>query len=933
MAENSLGKALTNTFSETWEGFKQRLQSHNERFLSELTDNWHQLQSILENQSAAREKIPASEFNPVDLNIFRNIRAESGRALLYEPVEEMQRRKPYRRALMAVETYRHSLEGLTLSLPVTFAISGAQADAVIDPRISRGLMRRLVRRRLREYNLPLRTVVATEFRRLSAAMAEIEGRYFLALALAQRHLRKPWEAKRAAIDAAVLERPAPVETLGAAIERELHALIRQGEQVLSDIQALLEASAGQVGERILAQLVWRSGREDRISRLQTAVETAHWEMQTRAAEAEIQMEQSLETFEDKILGHVIHGLDAAREELKTLHAEIDEVLNWLRASLSSSHESEFPQPKADVVPASSRMAELESLLQSELEQLPRSLETPAEFSPQPRRRSHVRRLHPIETIQQAFHRRGRMEIFNLLEEVETAHRAIVQQIERAREVVAFARETAGSGLESDPRIVQEAIQNVISLLEFYGSEQPEWCASAEAKLARALASTYTESRLMLELHRFGVFTYLIRQGLRRALALAGSRGIAEMRRHLQNSFGMLQGAIVKVLIRIGWKAAPSATAGGVITRPYLPEEFTVDLNTKDLPLLYRRLFRFEPLQDPRFLVGRETEMRAIAAARTMWEAGRPVAVILVGQRGSGKTSLINCSLKRTLAGQEVVRGEFSQRLVTEAGVREFLSNLLHVGDPAQLESFLLSGRRVVILEELERTFLRQIGYYEALRGLLRIIAATNSNTLWILSTNQIAFQFMNAAVNLGQSFSHRINAGTTSREDLQQAILLRHNLSGLRLKFAQSPAPAGRVQRLTSFLTDRVAPDTVFFDSLSRESAGVYRSAFEIWLGQTDLVQSGTLYMKPLSSPDLSKVLERLAMEDLFSLVAISQHGGLTAEDHAIIFQKSIDSSRAQLNELLANEIIEADPAHPGYRIRPEAMRIVREALYGHNLL
>ena len=266
-------------------------------------------------------------------------------------------------------------------------------------------------------------------------------------------------------------------------------------------------------------------------------------------------------------------------------------------------------------------------------------------------------------------------------------------------------------------------------------------------------------------------------------------------------------------------------------------------------------------------------------------------------------------------------------------MRDFLSNLLQVGDSGKLESFLASRRRVVILEELERTFLRQIGYYEALRGLLRIIAATNSSTLWVLSTNQIAFQFMNAAVKLGQSFSHRINAGTTSREDLQQAILLRHNLSGLRLKFAQPREPAGRVQRLTGFLTDRVAPDTVFFDALSRESAGVYRSAFEIWLGQIDLVQNGTLQMKPLASPDLSGVLERLTIDDLFTLVAISQHGGLTAEEHAIIFQKSNDSSRAQLNELLANEIIETDPAHPGFRIRPEAMRIVREGLYSHNLL
>jgi hypothetical protein len=91
--------------------------------------------------------------------------------------------------------------------------------------------------------------------------------------------------------------------------------------------------------------------------------------------------------------------------------------------------------------------------------------------------------------------------------------------------------------------------------------------------------------------------------------------------------------------------------------------------------------------------------------------------------------------------------------------------------------------------------------------------------------------------------------------------------------------------------------------------------------------------MKPLSSPDLSKLVDHMGMEDLFTLVAIPQHGGLTAEEHAVIFQKSVAESRAQLNELLGNEIIEPDPAHPGFRIRPEAMRVVAEALYSRNLL
>lgn len=93
------------------------------------------------------------------------------------------------------------------------------------------------------------------------------------------------------------------------------------------------------------------------------------------------------------------------------------------------------------------------------------------------------------------------------------------------------------------------------------------------------------------------------------------------------------------------------------------------------------------------------------------------------------------------------------------------------------------------------------------------------------------------------------------------------------------------------------------------------------------------LYLKPIATPDLSPVIEDLDSDDLFTLVAILQHGSLTPEEHAIVFQRSIAASRAQLDELLAREIIEPDPGRPGLRVRPEATRIVREALYRRNLL
>jgi hypothetical protein len=266
-------------------------------------------------------------------------------------------------------------------------------------------------------------------------------------------------------------------------------------------------------------------------------------------------------------------------------------------------------------------------------------------------------------------------------------------------------------------------------------------------------------------------------------------------------------------------------------------------------------------------------------------------------------------------------------------MRQFLADLAGAEDTARLEQVLAERKRVIVIEELERSFLRQVGYYNAIRDLQRLIAATCASTLWIFAINELAFQFLNAAVNLGPTFSHRINAGTATSADLRQAILLRHELSGLRLQFPRSAQTRRTAAQLRRKLTDQRDPETVFFELLAHESGGVFRSAFDLWLGHIEGAQAGILYMKSLESPDLGPVMDDLGQEDLFTLLTIPQHGGLTAEEHAIIFQKAVSASRGVMDGLLAREIIEPEPGRPGFRVRPEAMRIVRETLYRRNLI
>ncbi len=920
---------------EQWSKLLARLGPLNKLLTSELENCCRDLQGMLDGQLELLKAAAPTALEEINLNAFRNVRAEAAHALLVEQLSQWERRRPYRRAMMALENYDRNLEELVRSLHELVETNGPESLNLLGALVGKGTARRFAGFRRKKRSLPIREIVANEIGKMSLQRAETEGEYFLALARAIQQLRRNWEVRRAAIDnAAQGESPNKLEaeSLNRA-EENCAEFARQTSNLLSRWKDWLEATDRHLARRILDAAVWRRKAKTKATGDQRTAYLAHWGEQMRSLESEVRLERALERAEDRILNLTESGLQSLSQERGNLLAELNDFNQWLRRRLSGDEQSDVPPPpKNEVVPASSRLSELAAGLKEALQTLPQTVRLRTKFSALPRRRMKLKELHPSEMSYEAFERSGREEIAGILEKVEAEHQRIVREIEKAREVVAFGL-SVDNGQQRDPQIVQEALQNALSLLEFHRAEIAEELKDTDTRLARKMAAIFDENRLILRRNRLGAMAYLGQQGLQQALATVSSNALETSKRAATVSLSKLRELTQKFLVYIGWLPETTAGVSEVVKRPFLPQEFTADLSAKDLPAIYRRLFRFEAVQDPRFLVGRDREMEAVAEARAMWEAGRPVAVLIIGERGSGKTSLINCAMKRPLEGLEIIRGEFHQRLSNAQQLREFLAGLLGLDDPAQLESALNEQRRVLILEELERSFLRQIGHYAAMRELQRLIAATCRSTLWIVVTNQIAFRFLDASVSLGQSFSHRINAASAARDALRDAILLRHNLSGLRLQFTLPPEDRTLLNRVRNRLRGQADPEKTFFDQLATESAGVFRTAFEIWLGQIEAAQAGALLMKPLAAPDLTPVIAELDSDDLFTLVAVLQHGSLTPEEHATIFQKNLAASQSQIDELLAREIIEQDPNRFGFRVRPEALRVVKEALYRRNLL
>ena len=923
-------------FAEQWTRFLERFASLNQRLTSSLQASCADLRNIFESQVRSAE-LTATDANPSDLTAFRNIRNEATGKLLRDPFSEWERLQPYSRALAAVEAYEHSLEELVRILPAAIPVNGPMVHEALGTYCPAGFRRRLSGLRRKQFAIPLRAIVGGEFHRAFRSRMSCNGRFLQSSAVAARELRALWELAREAIDGSMHAHPlAPEEMVGQQRETRdrIELNLSQAEAAVKTRCGWVDLTLGRLGRRIVTAVLWHTSEGPPGSAGNGTAILDHWAELLRTVEADLRMDLALAHVEDRTMHLLQQALKNLEAELHGLMIDLECTIEWLRNKEARDLEKEeFPRPKTEVVPSSSRLAELDIDLDREIKALPDLVRVLLTLSSLPPRRREMKQYHPRQTFRQAFERTGRPAIARVFEDIVPHHRKITQGIERVRQVVSFAAERIAGEKDPESPVAREALQNALSLLEFYRDEPPELLSSASHRLAQTLAAVFAENRLVLTRNRLGVMAYLARQGFRRAVVLVGKSALTMSGQGLRRLWRAQEKMTLRFLVYIGWKQAPSAGKVQVVTRPYLPREFVLNLSASGLPALYRYLFRHEAVQDPRFLVGREQEMSAIAQARSFWQQGRPTALIIVGERGSGKTSLINCALKRSLSDLEVISGAVGERLVTGARLQDFLVDLVGGNDADALPAMLAQRQRVIILEEVERTFLRQVDHYGAIRELQRLIASTCASTLWILSINKVAFQFLNAAVNLGQTFSHRINAGTASRNDLQQAILLRHNLSGLRAQFPEPLQPQDPISRLKRAVQERPDAMSVFFDILASQSAGIYRTAFDLWAGQIEAIQGGALYLKTFAVRDLSAVTEDLNLGQLFTLVALLQHGGLTPEEHALVFQKNIAASRAQIDELLAREIIEADPGREGFRIRPEAMPVVKDALYRRNLL
>jgi len=330
---------------------------------------------------------------------------------------------------------------------------------------------------------------------------------------------------------------------------------------------------------------------------------------------------------------------------------------------------------------------------------------------------------------------------------------------------------------------------------------------------------------------------------------------------------------------------------------------------KNLPFIYRKLFDGSPLETADFFVQREEIYGIVHQAINGFRTGKQSSIVLIGDPGSGKSSIVNTISSDLLNDVEYIRYSFDSTAYREEDFRRLLSGLLNYDNVLTGEELLANfldrtQRKAVILEDIHKLFLKVVGGYEGIEFLIKLISLTGRNTLWVCSVNKHAWNLLNANYNLSEIFQHKIDTENLPQKDIRSIILNRHTATGFDLRFHSAEYQNNIFKRDSKKEQEFLRND--FFRRLREYSEGNILSAMYYWLKSIRSVENNLIVMNPIRKINL-EILHKLDIYSALSIANILQHGWLSADEHSAIFNFDIEQSMEILTSLASTNLIYLD--------------------------
>ncbi len=350
---------------------------------------------------------------------------------------------------------------------------------------------------------------------------------------------------------------------------------------------------------------------------------------------------------------------------------------------------------------------------------------------------------------------------------------------------------------------------------------------------------------------------------------------------------------------------------------------------KVLPNDYLERFTLYPIQNKEFLKNREEELKSLELSYENWKiANSPLLV--VNDPGEGGTSLLHAS---TYIYPSAKILETKATIDTYDKLIALLSKLLRIEDSfnslKELEIYINQNleSEVIILENIERLFIRRVKGFDLLEDFLLFLHATKTKIYWIISINKYSFYYLNRVKFLASHFPSIVHLKPISNEHLKSEILDRNK--GYKLVYLKPTKLSSKVEKQLKKISKEERQELlekIFFKQLFLFSKGNISKAILYARNSAYNVKEKTVFVKPIQI----KVIDDLALNDLFILEAMFQHRSLSIDELNIVLRNSDRQSRLSIEKLLEKQLIRQRASINGrleYRINLIYLNLLKDLL------
>ncbi|MBN3035732.1 MAG: hypothetical protein JW861_09105 [Bacteroidales bacterium] len=354
-----------------------------------------------------------------------------------------------------------------------------------------------------------------------------------------------------------------------------------------------------------------------------------------------------------------------------------------------------------------------------------------------------------------------------------------------------------------------------------------------------------------------------------------------------------------------------------------------------LPFVYQRLYEVKPLENFSFFTGRNAELSDLEKAYSDFnnEVFAPVAI--VGEKGSGITTLIEYFIAR-VDHKQVHRVSLTQKCIDEASFFDIFNGMTGTDPVDRIERLadkLTSGNDAVmiILENIQHLFLKKVGGFRLIGTLSQLISKTSGKVFWITSCSLFAWEYLVKTFGINDYFGHVVRMRVLDEELLQEFILRRNRVSGYRIEYTLHAGVGLTRKRIKRDEKEQQAfLERSYFKSMQDFAHGNMSLALIFWLRSTTEVTGNTIR---ISLPLILNMgfLKALSTDRLFTLYNLLLHETLTLQEHSEVLHVGPDRSRLILMSMTDDGILISSGAY--YQINPLLYREVISLLQSRNIV